>query len=403
MRPSPSKADEPDLRRRRRARRPGLPAAARADLRRHRRPRHLPRAARRGVDARRPHVGADGHGPDDRRRRRHAAGAALRARLRPRPRRTACSTSRPSTRCGASSASTGSSPTACAVPPRCRSLRQLGRKVTGGRPHLMREQELLRQSGPRLRGKRIVVDPGHGGPDRGVVSAGVARGRPDVGPRPAPRRPDERHRAWTRCSPGRSTPARRSPSARRSPTTQAPTSCCRCTSTPTRSMYAQGLATYHFGNGTGIDVDGRGGARRPDPARAADPHRRCTTAAPRAASLGAAPAHPDARRAGRSGLSVQHGRLRRLMDPAFRDVVAEGILVAVKRLYLLGQDDQPTGTFTFGDVLARSSNGTRPRPSDHRGRARASAAATARPSAPVARDGVWAGSPPRGRRSAAEW
>jgi len=47
------------------------------------------------------------------------------------------------------------------------------------------------------------------------------------------------------------------------------------------------------------------------------------------------------------------GDLRRLMDPAFRDVVAEGILVAVKRLYLLGQDDQPTGTFTFGDVLAR--------------------------------------------------
>lgn len=42
---------------------------------------------------------------------------------------------------------------------------------------------------------------------------------------------------------------------------------------------------------------------------------------------------------------------RRLTDPSFRDVVAEGILVAVKRLYLLGQNDQPTGTFTFADVL----------------------------------------------------
>jgi N-acetylmuramoyl-L-alanine amidase len=42
-----------------------------------------------------------------------------------------------------------------------------------------------------------------------------------------------------------------------------------------------------------------------------------------------------------------------MMSSEFRDVVAEGILVAVKRLYLLGQDDQPTGTFTFGDVLAR--------------------------------------------------
>ena len=38
---------------------------------------------------------------------------------------------------------------------------------------------------------------------------------------------------------------------------------------------------------------------------------------------------------------------RRLLDPVFRDVVAEGVLVAVKRLYLPGQDDPPTGTFTF--------------------------------------------------------
>jgi N-acetylmuramoyl-L-alanine amidase len=39
------------------------------------------------------------------------------------------------------------------------------------------------------------------------------------------------------------------------------------------------------------------------------------------------------------------------LDPGFRDVVAEGLLVAVKRLYLLGKDDQPTGTFTFDDLL----------------------------------------------------
>jgi N-acetylmuramoyl-L-alanine amidase len=47
------------------------------------------------------------------------------------------------------------------------------------------------------------------------------------------------------------------------------------------------------------------------------------------------------------------GDKRKLLDPGFRDVVAEGVLVGVKRLYLLGQDDQPTGTFTFSDVLAR--------------------------------------------------
>jgi N-acetylmuramoyl-L-alanine amidase len=36
--------------------------------------------------------------------------------------------------------------------------------------------------------------------------------------------------------------------------------------------------------------------------------------------------------------------------------VAEGILVAVKRLYLLGQDDKPTGTFTWAEVLQREHN-----------------------------------------------
>ncbi|MFD1048634.1 N-acetylmuramoyl-L-alanine amidase, partial [Kibdelosporangium lantanae] len=31
--------------------------------------------------------------------------------------------------------------------------------------------------------------------------------------------------------------------------------------------------------------------------------------------------------------------------------VAEGILVSVKRLYLLGEGDQPTGTFSFADLM----------------------------------------------------
>ena len=34
---------------------------------------------------------------------------------------------------------------------------------------LLREQERVRQAGPLLRGKRIVVDPGHGGNDPGAT------------------------------------------------------------------------------------------------------------------------------------------------------------------------------------------------------------------------------------------
>ncbi len=48
-------------------------------------------------------------------------------------------------------------------------LRRLGRKVTGGSPQKLREEQLFRQSGPSLVGRLIVIDPGHGGNDLGVV------------------------------------------------------------------------------------------------------------------------------------------------------------------------------------------------------------------------------------------
>jgi N-acetylmuramoyl-L-alanine amidase len=49
-------------------------------------------------------------------------------------------------------------------------LRRLGRKVVGGRPQWLRESDRLRRAGPALVGKRVVVDPGHGGTDPGVVA-----------------------------------------------------------------------------------------------------------------------------------------------------------------------------------------------------------------------------------------
>lgn len=48
-------------------------------------------------------------------------------------------------------------------------LRRLGRKVVGGRPTLLRETVRLHASGPALAGRRIVLDPGHGGADSGVA------------------------------------------------------------------------------------------------------------------------------------------------------------------------------------------------------------------------------------------
>ena len=235
-------------------------------------------------------------------------------------------------------------------PATLRSLRQLGRKVTGGRPHLMREQELLREAGPRLAGKRIVVDPGHGGPDRGVVAAGIA----------------EADLMWdlARRIVGRMTATGMDAMLSRQEHT--------CPSEPERaelanqanadlvlslhtdanhSMHAEGLATFHFGNGSGS-------TSTVGEALAGLIQRELLT---RTAML-------DCRSQGRTwellrltrmptvrvevGYLSHLGDRRRLLDPAFRDVVAEGILVGVKRLYLLGQDDRPTGTFTYADVLA---------------------------------------------------
>jgi N-acetylmuramoyl-L-alanine amidase len=41
-----------------------------------------------------------------------------------------------------------------------------------------------------------------------------------------------------------------------------------------------------------------------------------------------------------------------LASSTTRDAIAEGMLAAVKRLYLLGKNDRPTGTFTFAELLA---------------------------------------------------
>src|SRR5688500_495721 len=55
-------------------------------------------------------------------------------------------------------------------PATLRALRQLGRKVTGGRPQLLRQSASFVDSGPHLIGRRIVVDPGHGGTDTGFTA-----------------------------------------------------------------------------------------------------------------------------------------------------------------------------------------------------------------------------------------
>jgi len=235
-------------------------------------------------------------------------------------------------------------------PATLRALRQLGRKVTGGRPGLLREQERVRRAGPRLRGKRIVIDPGHGGPDRGVCVAGVAEAdlmwdlaRRLEGRMAATGMEALLSRGEHSCPPEPERAAFAN-AARADLVLSLHTDA-------NRSMHAQGLATFHFGttNGSTSTIG---------EALAGLIHRELV-ARTNMLDCGIQARTWEMLRLTRMpavrievGYLTNLGDRRKLLDPVFRDVVAEGILVAVKRLYLLGQNDQPTGTFTFQDVLA---------------------------------------------------
>jgi len=58
-------------------------------------------------------------------------------------------------------------------PETLRALRQLTGRVVGGRPQMLREMMIVADSGPNLLGKRIVIDPGHGGSDLGAELGSV--------------------------------------------------------------------------------------------------------------------------------------------------------------------------------------------------------------------------------------
>ena len=116
------------------------------------------------------------------------------------------------------------------------------------------------------------------------------------------------------------------------------------------SPHAQGLATFHFGTGNGVTStvgEALAGFLQRELV-----HRTGML------DCGTHPKTWDVLRMTRMpAVRLELGYLthprdrRKLLDSTFRDVVAEGILIAVKRLYLLGENDQPTGTFTFADLL----------------------------------------------------
>lgn len=230
-----------------------------------------------------------------------------------------------------------------------RALRQLQPKVRGGRPVLLREQERVRRAGPALRGKRIVIDPCHGGPDPGIVVDGTT----------------EAELMWDLAQrlEGRMAATGMETLLSRGPDTS-PTEADRAAFANTAgadlvlslhtdghpSTLAHGLATFHFGTGNGTtSTVGEALAAFIQRELAARTGMLDCGTHPKTWELLRMTRMPTVRI--ELGYLTNPGDCRKLLDPAFRDVVAEGVLVAVKRLYLLGENDQPTGTFTFADLL----------------------------------------------------
>jgi N-acetylmuramoyl-L-alanine amidase len=231
-----------------------------------------------------------------------------------------------------------------------RELTRIGRMVTGGRPHYLREYQMLRQAGPRLHGKRIVLDPGHGGDDLGWRAGGV---------KAADLTYDIARRLQSRMvTTGLTVFLTREPGENPSPEERAAFAnsidadlVLSLHIDGSESPHACGIATFHFGTDSGAtSTVGE------------------TLAALVQRELVARTQFADCRVHHRPwdilrltkmpAIQVEIGYLsnpqerERLSNADFRNVIADGLLVAVKRLYLDGHDDPHTGTFTFSDLLA---------------------------------------------------
>jgi N-acetylmuramoyl-L-alanine amidase len=250
----------------------------------------------------------------------------------------------------------GLSPDGTCGPHTMHALRRLGRKVVGGRPQWLRESDAIRQSGPNLVGKVIVIDPGHGGSDEGFVVhdgglhwteaelaydlANRLRGRLAAagmrvhltrGPMPAAPLPDLA-RAELANELGGDVFISLHIDRHANPE-------------------ADGVATYHYGTDNGVtsSVGERlaGLVQREIVARTG--MRNCQVHA-KTWELLRLTRMPAVRV--EVGYLTSPTDLARLINPGFRDQVVEAIVAAVQRMYFPIEQDVPTGSIDVSELRA---------------------------------------------------
>lgn len=231
-------------------------------------------------------------------------------------------------------------------------LSLLGRRITGGSPQAIREREVVRMAGPRLTGKRVVIDPNFNTEDMATIkgpygqiteeeilwdlasrveSRMIAAGMETIMSRPREDNPSAKARADL----ANSFEADLMVSLQLD---------------RYQNEKANGVATFYFGSELGASsMTGEmlsGFIQREIVART---------------DLGNCFNHGRTwellRMTEMPSVEIVLGYVTNAHDmaivtnPAQRDAIAEAIVVAVKRLYLLEQDNQPTGTYSFTELL----------------------------------------------------
>ena len=236
-------------------------------------------------------------------------------------------------------------------PETLRAFADLTRAVSGGSPHTLREQEIVRRSGHNLAGRTVVLDPGHGGEETGTAAHGLtesevvldlarrvegrlsAIGVTVLFTRSATTGPDELSRATMANDSGADIMLS-----------------LHCDSTD--QSRASGVATFFYGQE-------RFGAWSAVGEHLADLIQREVVAR---TGLTDCRSHPRAwvllQRTRMPTVRIEAGYLShaddaaRLADPAFRDTLAEAIVIALQRMYLGEDDTVATGVLRLGDLRA---------------------------------------------------
>ncbi|MGR6966683.1 N-acetylmuramoyl-L-alanine amidase [Geodermatophilus sp. URMC 61] len=228
-------------------------------------------------------------------------------------------------------------------PATLRALRQLGRKVTGGRPQLLRQSASFVESGPHLIGRRIVVDPGHGGTDTGNTFGETTEA--DLVLDLASRIEGRLAAAGATVYLTRGRDQDPSPAERTAFANDAHADLFLSLHTDAHSSeHARGVASFYYGTGSG--------ASSTVGEQFANLVRREVVVRTGLLDLGSHPKTWDLLRMSRMpAVRIDVGYLSHpvdrllLLDARLRSTVASAVLAAVQRLFLPAEADPPTGTF----------------------------------------------------------